>query len=157
MMALAWQTNQTRIASFKLANEATMRVYNMVNVQEAFHPLSHHGEDPEKFAKLVRIQAFHTERMAKFAKRLQGMKEGEGSILDSAIILFGSNMANSDRHNNDPLPQALIGKGCGKIKGGQHCTTRRTRRTRTFWSRCCSARACRWKRFSNSTGVLSEV
>jgi hypothetical protein len=120
MMALAWQTNQTRIASFKLANEATMRVYNMVNVQEAFHPLSHHGEDPEKFTKLVRIQAFHTERMAKFAKRLQGMKEGEGSILDSAIILFGSNMANSDRHNNDPLPQTIIGKGCGKIKGGQH-------------------------------------
>jgi hypothetical protein len=120
MMALAWQTNQTRITTLRLANEATMRVYNMVNVTEAFHPLSHHGEDPEKFAKLVRIQAFHTERMAKFAKRLQGMKEGDGSILDSAIILFGSNMANSDRHNNDPIPQAIIGKGCGRIKGGQH-------------------------------------
>ena len=120
MMALAWQTNQTRITTLRLANEATMRVYNMVNVTEAFHPLSHHGEDPEKFAKLVRIQTFHTERMAKFAKRIQGMKEGEGTLLDNAIILYGSNMANSDRHDNDPMPQVIIGKGCGRIKGGQH-------------------------------------
>ncbi len=120
MMALAWQTNQTRVTTLRLAKEATMRVYNMVNVTEAFHPLSHHGEDPEKFTKLVRIQSYHTERLAKFAKRLQGMKEGEGTLLDSAIILFGSNMSNSDRHNNDPLPEALIGRGCGRIKGGQH-------------------------------------
>ena len=107
------------VASLANLNVVT-RVYNMVNVTEAFHPLSHHGEDPEKFTKLVRIQSYHTERLAKFAKRLQGMKEGEGTLLDSAIILFGSNMSNSDRHNNDPLPEALIGRGCGRIKGGQH-------------------------------------
>ena len=119
MMALAWQTNQTRVTTLRLAKEATMRTYTMVNVNEAFHPLSHHGEDPEKLTKLVRIQSYHTERMAKFAQRLKGMKEGEGSLLDSAIILFGSNMSNSDRHNNDPLPSAIIGRG-GGIKGGQH-------------------------------------
>src|SRR5262245_7122662 len=119
MMALAWQTNQTRITTLRLAKEATMRTYPMVNVNEAFHPLSHHGEDPEKHARLVRIQAWHTERMAKFAQRLKGMKEGEGSVLDSAIILYGSNMSNSDRHNNDPLPSTIIGRG-GGIKGGQH-------------------------------------
>ena len=118
-MALAWQTNQTRVTTLRMAREATMRVYGMVNVTEAFHPLSHHGEDPEKLAKLVRIQAYHSERMAKFAQRLKGMKEGNGNVLDNSIILFGSNMANSDRHNNDPIPQAIIGKGCG-IKGGQH-------------------------------------
>jgi hypothetical protein len=119
MMALAWQTNQTRVTTLRLAKEATMRTYAMVNVNEAFHPLSHHGEDPEKLTKLVRIQSYHTERMAKFAQRLKGMKEGEGSLLDSAIVLFGSNMSNSDRHNNDPLPSAIIGRG-GGIKGGQH-------------------------------------
>jgi hypothetical protein len=119
MMALAWQTNQTRVTTLRLAKEATMRTYTMVNVNEAFHPLSHHGEDPEKHTKLLRIQAYHSERMAKFAQRLKGMKEGEGTMLDSAIILFGSNMSNSDRHNNDPLPSAVIGRG-GGIKGGQH-------------------------------------
>jgi hypothetical protein len=120
MMALAWQTNQTRVTTLRLAKEATMRTYTMVNVSEAFHPLSHHGEDPDKLTKLVRIQAWHTERMAKFAQRLKGIKEGEGNLLDSAIILFGSNMSNSDRHNNDPLPSAIVGHGCGRIKGGQH-------------------------------------
>jgi len=120
MMALAWQTNQTRVATLRLAREATMRTYNMVNVTEAFHPLSHHGGDPEKFKKLVRIQAYHTARMAKFAQRLKSIKEGEGTLLDSAIVLFGSNMSNSDKHNQDPLPAAILGRGCGRIKGGQH-------------------------------------
>lgn len=119
MMALAWQTNQTRVTSFKLANEATMRSYPMVGVPEAFHPLSHHGEREAAFRKLVRIQAFHTARMAKFAERLKGIKEGDGNLLDHSVILFGSNMANSDLHNNNPLPQAIIGHG-GGIKGGQH-------------------------------------
>jgi hypothetical protein len=119
MMALAWQTNQTRVVTFKLANEATMRAYTMVNVAEAFHPLSHHGEKEDAFEKLLRIQSYHSTRMAKFVQRLKAMKEGSGSVLDSAAILFGSNMANSDRHNNDPLPQVIIGHG-GGIKGGQH-------------------------------------
>ncbi|HUK03031.1 MAG TPA: DUF1552 domain-containing protein [Steroidobacteraceae bacterium] len=120
MMALAWQTNQTRVITYRLAKEATMRSYTMVNVTEAFHPLSHHGEDPDKLQRLVRIQAYHSERMAKFAQRLKSIKEGDGTLLDSVAILYGSNMANSDRHNNDPLPSTLIGRACGKIKGGQH-------------------------------------
>lgn len=120
MMALAWQTNQTHIVTFKLAKEATMRTYPQVQVSDAFHPLSHHGGDPAKYAKLVRIQAYHTARMAKFAQRLKGIKEGDGNLLDHSLVLFGSNMANSDLHNNNPLPQALIGKACGKVKGGQH-------------------------------------
>jgi hypothetical protein len=120
MMALAWQTNQTHIVTFKLANEATMRTYPQVQVTDAFHPLSHHGGDPEKYVKLVRIQAYHTARMAKFAMRLKGIKDGDGNLLDHSLVLFGSNMANSDLHNNDPLPQALIGKACGKLKGGLH-------------------------------------
>ena len=157
MMALAWQTNQTRIASFKLANEATMRAYNMVNVSEAFHPLSHHGEDPEKFVKLVRVQAYHAERLAKFAKRLQGMKEGDGSILDSAIILFGSNMANSDRHNNDPLPQALIGKGCGKIKGGQHIPYPRDTPHSNILVTLLQRAGVPVEKISDSTGAFAEV
>ena len=72
-MALAWQTSQTRIITFRMANEVTMRVYSWLNVSEAFHPLSHHGEDPEKIERLLRVQVYHTERMAKFAQRLKGI------------------------------------------------------------------------------------
>ena len=157
MMALAWQTNQTRITTLRLANEATMRVYNMVNVTEAFHPLSHHGEGPEKFAKLVRIQTFHTERMAKFAKRIQGMKEGEGTLLDNAIILYGSNMANSDRHNNDPIPQVIIGKGCGRIKGGQHLHYPQDAPHSNILVTLLQRAGVRVEKIADSTGPLAEV
>jgi hypothetical protein len=119
MIALAFQTDQTRIASMRMIKEASMRVFSNVGVTEAFHPLSHHKNQEESFEKLVRIQAYQTARVARFAERLRGIPDGEGSILDHSILLFGSNMSNSDRHDNDPLPSVLIGRG-GGIRGGRH-------------------------------------
>ena len=96
-----------------------MRTYPNLGVNEAFHPTSHWGGFPDRIANLRLIQNWHTQVFAKFARRLRNTADGDGSLLDQSIILFGSNMANSDAHNNDPLPQALIGRG-GSIKGGQH-------------------------------------
>jgi Protein of unknown function (DUF1552) len=120
LMALSWQTNQTRVTTFRMANEVSMRVYSWLGISEAFHPLSHHSEDAEKIQRLLRVQVYHTERMAKFVRRLQGIQDGENTLLDNAAILFGSNMGNSDIHNADPLPSALLGHGAGAIKGNQH-------------------------------------
>jgi hypothetical protein len=156
MMALAWQTNQTRVVTFKLANEATMRAYTMVNVTEAFHPLSHHGEKEDAFEKLLRIQSYHTTRMAKFVQRLKGMKEGSGSVLDNSVILFGSNMANSDRHNNDPLPQAIIGRG-GGIKSGQHLHYPQDTPHANLLLTLLQKVGAPVQSFPSSTGVLAEV
>lgn len=119
MIALSFQTNRTRVATIKMVEEASMRTYPNLGVHEAFHPTSHWGGFPERIANLRLIQNYHTAVFAKFVKRLAGMREGNGSVLDQSIILFGSNMANSDAHNNDPLPQALIGRG-GGLKGNQH-------------------------------------
>jgi hypothetical protein len=119
MLALAWQTNRTKVATMKMVEEASMRTYPNLGVHEAFHPTSHWGGFPERVANLRLIQNYHTAVFAKFVQRLRDMREGDGSVLDHSIILFGSNMANSDAHNNDPLPQALIGRG-GGIKGNQH-------------------------------------
>ena len=119
MIALSFQTNRTRIATMKMVEEASMRTYPNLDVHEAFHPTSHWGGFPDRVANLRKIQAYHTAMFAKFVQRLHNTREGNGNVLDNSIILFGSNMANSDAHNNDPLPQALIGKG-GGIKGNQH-------------------------------------
>jgi len=119
LMALAWQSDQTRVITMKMVEEASMRTYPNLGVNEAFHPTSHWGGFPDRIANLRLIQNFHTKVFAKFADRLRAMPDGNGSMLDHAIVLFGSNMANSDAHNNDPLPQALIGRG-GGLKGGQH-------------------------------------
>jgi hypothetical protein len=120
MAALAYQANLTRIMNMMVAAEVSGRTYNNIGVPDAFHAVSHHANDPVKKDKLVKIQNYHTKVLAKFLTKLQNTPDGDGSLLDHSIILYGSNMSNSDRHNQFPLPTAFIGGACGKMKGGQH-------------------------------------
>ncbi len=120
LMALAFQADITRVITLSMDREASMRTYTNLSIAEAFHPLSHHGNNPQKMDKLVQIQKYHTEVFAGFIKKIEAAKEAGGTVLDHSTILFGSDMSNSDRHNNDPLPSAILGHANGKIKGGQH-------------------------------------
>jgi hypothetical protein len=120
MIALAWQSNQTQVASMMMAKEVSMRTYPNLQITEAFHPLSHHANDPSKIERLIQIQNYHTQLFAKFIKKLSTTQDGDGTMLDHSIILYGANMSNSDLHNNDPLPNVVMGKAYGRIKGGQH-------------------------------------
>jgi hypothetical protein len=120
LMALAFQADITRVITFSMDREASMRTYTNLNISEGFHPLSHHGNQPAKMDKLVLIQRYHAEVFAGFIKKIEAAKEGNGTVLDHSTILFGSDMSNSDRHNNDPLPSVILGHANGKIKGGQH-------------------------------------
>ncbi len=120
LMALGFQADITRVMTMSMDHEASMRTYTNLGIAEGFHPLSHHGNNPQKMDKLVQIQKYHTEVFAKFVERLSKAQESGGTVLDHSTILFGSNMSNSDRHNNDPLPVAILGHAHGKIKGGQH-------------------------------------
>jgi hypothetical protein len=156
MIALAFQTGQTRIASMRMIKEASMRTFPSENVDEAFHPLSHHGEDPAKFEKLVRVQAYETARFTRFIQRLAGIKEGNANILDNSIILFGSNMANSDLHNNNPLPQLLAGKG-GGLKGGQHLAMPKDTPHANILLTMAQRAGVKIESFGDSTGAFSEA
>ncbi len=120
LMALAFQADITRVITFSMDHEASMRTYTNLGIAEGFHPLSHHGNNPQKMDKLVQIQQYHTKVFAEYVKKLETIKEADATVLDHATILFGSDMSNSDRHNNDPLPSAILGHANGKIKGGQH-------------------------------------
>jgi hypothetical protein len=159
MFALAWETNRTNVITMKMVEEASMRTYPHLGVHEAFHPTSHWGGYPERIANLRLIQNYHTGVFAKFAKRLAATPDGDGSVLDHSIILFGSNMANSDAHNNDPLPQALIGRG-GGIRGGQHLhykqDTPHANILVTMLERA-GVPAEEFEKFADSTGPFAEV
>src|SRR6266581_509532 len=120
LMALAFQADITRVITFSMDREASMRTYTNLGIAEGFHPLSHHGNNPQKMDKLVEIQKYHAQVFAGFIKKLVAAKEGDGTVLDHSTILYGSNMSNSNKHNNDPLPAALMGHAHGRIKGGQH-------------------------------------
>jgi hypothetical protein len=120
LMALAFQADITRVITFSMDREASMRTYTNLGIAEGFHPLSHHGNNPDKQSKLVLIQRYHTEVFAKFLTKLSQMPDGDGSMLDHSILLYGSNMSNSNAHNQYPLPTTVIGGACGKLRGGQH-------------------------------------
>ncbi|HTW88185.1 MAG TPA: DUF1552 domain-containing protein [Candidatus Binataceae bacterium] len=120
LLAIAYQANLTRVFAFMMNKEVSMRTFNAIGVSDAFHPLSHHGNNPANIDRLSKVFAYHTELLSSFVKRLASTPDGDGSLLDHSMILYGSNMSNSNLHNHDPLPSAILGRGYGRIKGGQH-------------------------------------
>ena len=120
MIVLAFQADITRVASFMMAAETSQMTYDQMDVPDPFHLLSHHQNDPAKIEKLVRIQGYHTRVFATFVRKLADLPDGDGSMLDRSLILYGSNMSNSHAHDHFPLPLAVLGGGCGRLRGGQH-------------------------------------
>jgi hypothetical protein len=121
LVALAYQADLTRVASYIMAAEGTNRTYNHIGVPDSFHPVSHHANDLTRIDKLARIQTWHLEQFAGFIKKMAETPDGPGSLLDHSMFMYGSNMSNSDRHDNYPEPNIVVGGGNGKLKlGGQH-------------------------------------
>ena len=120
MIALAYQANLTRVFTYMMAGEGSNVTYNHIGVSDAFHPLSHHQNDKARKDKLVKIQNYHSVAFAKFLTKLSKMPDGDGSVLDHSILLYGSNMSNSNQHDEFPLPIMVVGGGAGKLKGNQH-------------------------------------
>jgi hypothetical protein len=120
LILLAYQGNLTRVQSFMLAPEVSEQTYNHIGVPDAFHALSHHANDPAKKERLSKIQKYHVDVFARFLDRMQKIPDGDGNMLDNSILLFGSNMSNSNAHNQYPLPTAILGRGAGLLRGGQH-------------------------------------
>jgi hypothetical protein len=120
LLALGYETELTRITTMMMSAELSMLTYNQVGISDAYHPLSHHRYVPDKMDKCAVVQTYHSKIFARFLNRLSKTADGDGSILDHSILLFGSNMSDSNAHNADPLPSAIFGTGYGRIKGGQH-------------------------------------
>lgn len=120
LLVLAFQGDATRIATFMYANEGSNRPYPFIEVSEGHHDLSHHGNDPEKQAKIARINRFHITQFAYLLERLRGIAEGDETLLDHAMIVYGSGISDGNRHNHDNLPLLLAGSGCGTILPGRH-------------------------------------
>ena len=120
LQVLAMQADITRVITFQLAREASTRTYPEVGVPEAHHPTSHHGNDPEKLAKLAKINAFHVSLFAYYVQKLKATPDGDGTLLDHSMILLGSGMGNPDIHNHVNLPIVVAGGAASKSKGARH-------------------------------------
>lgn len=120
ILALAYQTDATRIGTFMFANEGSNRAYRTLGVTEGHHTLSHHGGDAAKTAAIQKINHHHITLFAAFLAKLKAMPEGKGSVLDNCLIMYGSGTSDGDRHNHDDLPVLLAGRGGGTVVSGRH-------------------------------------
>jgi hypothetical protein len=157
LMALAYQADLTRVITFMTDREVSMRTYNHIGISDAFHPLSHHQNEPDKLDRLARVQAWYASAFGKFVKTLSEMPDGEGSVLDHSILLYGSGMANSNLHNNDPIPSVVLGRGNGKLKGGQHLQYAQDTPLANLMLTLLDRANVEAASFGDSTGLLSEV
>jgi len=158
LIALAYQADLTRVASYIMVAEGTNRTYNHIGVPDSFHPVSHHANDLERMNKLVKIQSWHVEKFAEFIGKLAATPDGQGSLLDHSIFMYGSNMSNSDLHNNYPEPNILVGGGNGKMKlGGQHIVLPERTPIANLHLTILQKVGAPREKFGDSTGTISEV
>ena len=120
LMILAYQTDMTRVISFMVGREESGVTYPQIGVTEPHHPLSHHRDNPEKIEKLARINAYHMQFFSDFLVKMQSTPDGDGTLLDNVMVMYGSALRNSNRHTTQNLPILVAGGGGGEIKGGRH-------------------------------------
>jgi hypothetical protein len=120
LQLLAYQADITRVITFMYGREQSPRPYPQIGVPEPHHSMTHHQNNPEKMAKCVKIQQYHLKLFTDYLEKLRNTPDGEGSLLDHVMILYGSGLSNSDRHTHGPLPTLLVGGGTGALKGGRH-------------------------------------
>jgi hypothetical protein len=122
MMILAFQADLTRVCTFMFANDGSNRSYIQAGVPEGHHDVSHHGNDPAKLAKKAQIDRFHIEQLAYILNKMKGIKEGNGTMLDNTMLLYGAGISDGNRHNHDDLPLLIAGGAGGRLKGNRHMT-----------------------------------
>jgi len=120
LLALAYEADLTRVFTFMKAREVSQRTYPQIGVPEPHHTISHHGNKPDKIADHAKINNYHVELFAKFIDRLRSTPDGDGSLLDHSLIVYGSGMSNGNGHTPSPLPFAMVGGLSGRMKGNRH-------------------------------------
>jgi Protein of unknown function (DUF1552) len=120
LQVLAFQADITRVVTFQLARELSNRTYPEIGVPDPHHPTSHHGNNPEKLAKIAKINTFHVLLFAEFLEKLKSTPDGDGSLLDNTVYLYGSGMGNSSLHDHENLPILVAGGAACGMRGGRH-------------------------------------
>ena len=123
LMAVAFQADITRVFTFMLGRELSSRTYPQLGISEPHHAVSHHQNKPERIEKYATTNAYHAQLVGKYLGKLKAIPEGDGTLLDNSLLLWGSGMSNPNIHSFDPLPVVLLGGDSGHLKGGRHIVT----------------------------------
>jgi hypothetical protein len=157
LMTLAFQADVTRVVTFVLANEGSNRPYPFIEVPEGHHDLSHHGNDAAKKEKIRRINLFHMRQLAYLLEKLNGVQEGDGSLLDHCMLAYGSGIHDGNAHNHEDLPLVLAGGGCGTLTPGRHVKFATETPLSNLWLSMLARMEVSWDRLGDSTGPLGNL
>lgn len=157
LLTLALQADMTRVFTFQLGREGSTRSYPQIGVSEAHHPLSHHGNNPEKLQKLGKITAYHVSMFGYLLGKLQSTPEGDGTLLDRALVVLGSGMSNSDAHDHRNLPVVVVGGGGGKHRGGRHIKYAEQTPLANLHLTLLDMMGVNLEKFGDSTEKISEI
>jgi len=156
LLLLAFQADATRIATFMMANAGSNRSYPEIGVSDGHHYLSHHGKNAEKQAKISKINRFHMEQFAYFLERMAKTPEGDGSLLDHSMIMYGCAISDGDRHNHDDLPILVAGSGSGAMRTGRHVKFEKETPVANLFISMLNSVGVNVDAFGDSTGPLSQ-
>ena len=126
LQVLAYQADLTRVTTFMMGKEFSGMTYPQIGILDAHHPLSHHGQDPEKLAKLAKINEYHALLFANLLRKFRDTPDGDGSLLDHVTMIYGTGMSESQNHDTRNVPVILAGGGAGQLKGGRHTRYKNT-------------------------------
>jgi hypothetical protein len=157
LLALAFQTDTTRISSFIMAHDGSNRQYPFIGVRDGHHDLSHHGGDESKKEKIAKINRFHVTQFAYFLEKLKSIREGEGTLLDNCLIVYGSGLGDGNRHNHDDLPVLLAGRGGGSITPGRHVRYEKQIPMANLYVSMLERMGVGVERFGDSSGPLRQL
>ncbi len=157
LMALAFQTDTTRVCTFVIANEGSNKPYPFIGVKEGHHDLSHHGNSEEKKSKIAQINRFHTTQLAYFLERLKSIPEGDGTLLDHSMITYGSGNADGNAHSHNDLPILVAGRGCGTLKPGRHVAHPTETPLNNLWLSLLNRMEIKTQQLGDSTGELKTL
>jgi hypothetical protein len=155
LAAAAFQADVTRVFTFMMSRELSQRTYPQIGVTEQHHSVSHHLNNAQKMAQMVKINTYYAELYAKFLKKLAATPDGDGSVLDHSLLAYGAGMADSNGHVSDPLPMVLIGGGVGK--GARHEVLPTRTPVGNLWRNVAERFGAKVEQFGDSTGITNVL
>jgi hypothetical protein len=157
LQILAFQADITRVVTFQLTREQSNRTYPEIGVPDAHHPTSHHGNDPEKLLKISKINTYHVSLFADFIARMKATSDGEGSLLDHSVYLYGSGMGNPSTHDHEDLPILVAGGAASGLKGGRHIRSEKPASLANLHLTLLDRVGVRLDSFMDSTGHVEDL
>jgi hypothetical protein len=157
LQLLAMQGDVTRVITFQLARETSNRTYPEIGVSDPHHPLSHHGNDPVKIERMSKINAFHVSLFAEYLAKLAATKEGDGTLLDNSLLLYGSGMGNPNVHDHTNLPIIVAGGANAGVKGNRHLRYEKTVPLANLHLTLLDKAGVKLEKFGDSSGVIEVL